>query len=93
MFWNIQGLSQDKLSDVILGNMLKEYDIILLSETWASDQDEFVLDGFDYHNYPRKIYTRIVKETLVDWVCLFAKQYKKVLMPGVILMISLHGIF
>ena len=54
LFWNIHGLSQDKLSDNILGNVLKKYDIILLSETWASDQDEFALDGFEYHNYPRK---------------------------------------
>ena len=51
LFWNIHGLSQDKLSDNILGNVLKKYDIILLSETWASDQDEFALDGFEY---PRK---------------------------------------
>ena len=50
LFWNIQG----KLSDNILGNMLKKYDIILPSENWASDQDEFALDGFEYHNYPRK---------------------------------------
>ena len=52
--WNIHGLSQDKLSDDILGTMLKGYDIILLSETWASDLDDFVLEGFEYHNYPRK---------------------------------------
>ena len=52
--WNIHGLSQDKLSDDILGTMLKGYDIILLSETWASDHDDFVLEGFEYHNYPRK---------------------------------------
>ena len=54
LFWNIHGLSQDKLSDNILGSMLKGYDIILLSETWASDHDEFVLEGYEYHNYPRK---------------------------------------
>ena len=40
LFWNIHVLSQDKLSDSILGNVLKKYDIILLSETWASDQDD-----------------------------------------------------
>ena len=51
---NIHGLSQDKLSDDILGAMLKGYGIILLSETWTSDHDGFVLEGFEYHNYPRK---------------------------------------
>ena len=54
LFWNIHGLSQDKLSDNLLGAMFKGYDIILLSETWASDHDEFMLEGFEYHNYPRK---------------------------------------
>ena len=53
MFWNIHGLSQDKLSDDILGSMLKQYDLILISETWASDQSDFILEGFEYHNYPR----------------------------------------
>ena len=54
LFWNIHGLSQDKLSDNILGSMLKGYDMILLSETWASDHDKFVLEGYEYHNYSRK---------------------------------------
>ena len=51
--WNINGLSQDKLGDNILGSMLKRYDIIMLSETWSSDQDDFFLDGYFYYNYPR----------------------------------------
>ena len=34
--------------------MLKGYDIILLSETWASDHDDFMLEGFEYHNYQMK---------------------------------------
>ena len=48
--WNINGLSQEKLNDDILGSMLKEYDIILLSETWASIDDTFDLQGFSYYN-------------------------------------------
>ena len=52
--WNINGLSQDKLSDAILGLLLKRHDIILLTETWASDNDEYQLEGFTYYNYPRK---------------------------------------
>ena len=52
--WNINGLSQDKLNDALLGSFLKQFDIILLSETWASTHDAFSLDGYVYHNYPRK---------------------------------------
>ena len=51
--WNINGLSQEKLNDDVLGSMLKEYDIILLSETWTSIDDTFDLQGFSYYNYPR----------------------------------------
>ena len=52
--WNINGLSQDKLNDALLGFFLKKIDIILLSETWESTHDAFSLDGYVYHNYPRK---------------------------------------
>ena len=52
--WNINGLSQEKLNDALLGVFLKNYDVILLNETWASDVDDYILDGFVYHNYPRK---------------------------------------
>ena len=51
--WNVNGLTQDKLNKDILGSLFKDYDIILLSETWASDQDDYTLEGFKYHNYPR----------------------------------------
>ena len=50
----INGLSQGKLDDALLGSFLKSYDVILLNETWASDLDDYALDGFVYHNYPRK---------------------------------------
>ena len=33
--WNVNGLGQDKLHDVMLGFLLKNYDIILLTETWG----------------------------------------------------------
>ena len=42
LFWNIHGLPQDKLSDNILGSVLKKYEIIF-SEVWASDQAEFAI--------------------------------------------------
>ena len=49
------GLSQYKLSDDILGNFLSSFDIILLSETWATDDDVFELEGFTFHNYARQM--------------------------------------
>ena len=52
--WNINGLSQDKLHDVMLGSLLKNYDIILLTETWGREDEDYVLDGYVYLNYPRK---------------------------------------
>ena len=54
VFWNLNGLNQDKLSDMILGKLLKYHDIILLCETWASENDDFILEGYDYFNYPRR---------------------------------------
>ena len=46
--WNINGLTHCKLLDDILGNFLNKYDIILLCETWTSDQDDIALDGFEF---------------------------------------------
>ena len=54
LFWNINGLSQDKLHDDILGKLFKNYNIILLAETWSNGQDDFALNGFHYFDYPRK---------------------------------------
>ena len=51
--WNINGLTPDKLSKNVLGSFLEDYDIILLCETWASEQNDFILEGFRYFNYPR----------------------------------------
>ena len=52
--WNINGLNQDKLDDALLGSFFKKYDLILLNETSASDEDDYTLEGFVYHNYPRR---------------------------------------
>ena len=49
--WNVKGLSQDKLNDNILGKLFKNYDIIMLSETWSTDQDDFSLDGYFYYSW------------------------------------------
>ena len=42
--WNINGLTQDKLEDQIAGNLLCRYDLILLSETWSRNSENFVLN-------------------------------------------------
>ena len=52
--WNINGLSQDKSNDAILGLLLKRHDIISLNETWAANNNEYQLEGFTYYNYPSK---------------------------------------
>ena len=61
MVWNINGLSQSKLDKRIAGSMLLKYDIILLCETWAAQDAEFFLNGYEYHNYPRKYKHRCAK--------------------------------
>ena len=50
--WNINGLSEDKLYDEILGTFLQNFDLILLTETWACTDAVFELDGFTFYNYP-----------------------------------------
>ena len=51
--WNINGLTHCKLLDDILGKFLSKYDIILLCETWTSDQEDIALDGFEFYNFSR----------------------------------------
>ena len=43
-----------KLCDDVVGNLMRNFDIILLCETWAGVEDKFVLDGYRYFNYPRR---------------------------------------
>ena len=52
-FWNIDGLTQNKPNDHLLGKFLKMYDLILIAETWADKHDDFFLDGYTFTNYPR----------------------------------------
>ena len=59
--WNIQGLTSDKLSNSILGRFMKQFDILLITETWASEHDHFVLPHYIYHNFPRKYLHRKAK--------------------------------
>ena len=53
--WNINGLTKAKLDDRLLGRFLKEFDIILLQETWLSENDELELEGYTSYSFPRKI--------------------------------------
>ena len=50
---DINGLSGDKLYDEILGTFLQNFDLILLTETWACADVVFEVKGFTCHNYPR----------------------------------------
>ena len=47
MVWNINGLSQSKVDKRIAGSMLLKYDIILSCETWAAQDAEFFLNGYE----------------------------------------------
>ena len=51
--WNIGGLTVDKLTDDILGKFLSDFHILLLTETWTCNMDNFSLPGYTYFNYPR----------------------------------------
>ena len=55
-FYNIHGLSIEKLSDNMLGSFFKTFSLILICETWLakSQTDEFnILDGYSFYNLHR----------------------------------------
>ena len=51
--WNICGLTSCKLNDDILGGFLKQHDIVLLTETWAKNDDNFHLENHVFYNFAR----------------------------------------
>ena len=51
---NVCGLSNSKLDGDIFGSYFKKYDIILLQETWSAEGDDYLLDGYVFHNFPWK---------------------------------------
>ena len=56
-FYNIHGLTLNKLSDDLLGSFFKSFSLILLCETWLdkSQTDEFdVVDQYSFFNFARK---------------------------------------
>ena len=54
LIWNVNGLSPYKMQDSVLGDFFKRFDLILLSETWTSNQDNYEMDGYIFKNVPRK---------------------------------------
>ena len=54
VLWNINGLTEDKLSEDIVGKFLKQFDLILLTETWTNEKGAFELEGLTFCNYPMK---------------------------------------
>ena len=52
--WNINGLTNDKLHDNMLGSFFKKFDLILLTETWTNKNSDVELQDYTFHNYPRK---------------------------------------
>ena len=55
LVWNINGLTEHKLNKDIAGELMMKYDIILLSEIWIEAEQEFYLNGYQYHNFPRTV--------------------------------------
>ena len=57
-FYNIHGLSVEKLSDDMLGSFFKRFMLIFLCETWTSSSDSNMLDilsGYSFYNICRKV--------------------------------------
>lgn len=51
--WNMNGLTQEKLSKDLIGGYLSDFDIVLLCETWTAADDIYELQGYTFYNYPR----------------------------------------
>ena len=51
MSWNIQGLTDNVVDDDYLVSCIESYDIIVLVETWLSDQVQIIPEKYyNYHN-------------------------------------------
>jgi hypothetical protein len=50
-YWNINGLSEDKLDRDAAGSFVTKYDIIIFAETWRSDPP--TLSGYKCIDFPR----------------------------------------
>ena len=63
MCWNIQGLSDEVLSDPYFVQCLKENDIIVLTETWLTNQTEVFSDEFYNYHHVRPMHARARKSS------------------------------
>ena len=52
-FWNVNGLTVEQLNHYITGAFLKKHDMILINDTWSGPDDNFILEGYTFYNYPR----------------------------------------
>lgn len=46
--WNIEGLTDEKLTNELIGRFLQNFDLILVTETWCYSDDNFDLKGYTY---------------------------------------------
>ena len=51
--WNVQSLSEKKLSEECIENLVRDCDIIMLTETWLDVNRNVDIKGFTFKNYPR----------------------------------------
>ena len=51
----LTGYHNIEISDDILGNSLSSFDRVLLSETWATNDDVFEMEWFTFHYYARQM--------------------------------------
>ena len=61
LVWNINGLNVHKLDKNLNGELMMAHDIILLSETWTSAEQDFYLSGYFFYNFPRETRHRKAK--------------------------------
>ena len=52
--WNVNGLTQDKLHDHILGKYFSQFDIIILLETWSDGEGNYELYDYKYFDFKRE---------------------------------------
>ena len=50
--WNVNGLTQTKLSNDLIGGYISDFDTVLLCETWTADEYTYELQGYTFYNYP-----------------------------------------
>ena len=52
--WNIHGLNQDTLSDVLLSPFRKTFEIICFTESWSEQNQSFDIENYEYFSFARQ---------------------------------------